>query len=229
MSETKVESTSVTEADVIAKVSELMETIDQIKKYGVLSRNIKRFTLIVGFSIVLSILVNLLIPFLGLLDALDPVQRFFATFPLVLIPATGVLIGILYIRRKIDGVKTSEWKEELAGGFPSALRILSEINWDSAFDVVTSGRSGYAMYSLVKGAACGFISFFALGFTFNFITYIVLQRIGALGYASFHFSLLITFLYLKRDLSRRLNEIREIDRLYWELRRFTHELRNTEL
>jgi hypothetical protein len=151
------------------------------------------------------------------------------TFPLVLIPTAGVVVGILFVRRKIDAVKTGEWKDELSHGFPSALKILSEIDWDASFDVVSSGRLGYAMYSLVKGAAYGFISFFILGFAFNLITYIVLHRIGALGYASFHFSLLIIFLYLRKDLSRRFNEIRAIDKLHWELRRFIYELRSTEL
>ncbi|MCX8154181.1 MAG: hypothetical protein N3E52_07090 [Candidatus Bathyarchaeota archaeon] len=223
------DNSTMTEASVVAKVAELMETLDKIKKYGVLARQLKMFTLIVVGSIVICILVNNVIFYLNLLSAFNEFQRFFMTFPLVLIPATGVAVGILFVRRKINAVKTGEWKDELSHGFPSALKILSEIDWDEAFDVVSSGRLGYVMYGLVKGAAYGFISFFILGFVFNLITYIVLHRIGALGYASFHCSLLIIFLYLRKDLSRRFNEIREIDKLYWELQRFGRELRNTEL
>jgi hypothetical protein len=229
MAEKSDKNSTMAEEKVVAKVAELMETLDQVKKYGVLARHLKMFTLIVVGSIVICIFLNLLISYSGLLSAFDEFQRFFVTFPLVLIPTAGVVVGILFVRRKIDAVKTGEWKDELSHGFPSALKILSEIDWDASFDVVSSGRLGYAMYSLVKGAAYGFISFFILGFAFNLITYIVLHRIGALGYASFHFSLLIIFLYLRKDLSRRFNEIREIDKLQWELRRFSRELRSAEL
>jgi hypothetical protein len=71
----------------------------------------------------------------------------------VLIPATGVVVGILFVKRKIAAVKTGEWKEELSHGFPSALKLLSEMDWDATFAVVSSARSGYIMYGLVKGAA----------------------------------------------------------------------------
>lgn len=229
MSEKTDKNPTIAEENVVAKVAELMETLDQVKKYGVLARHLKMFTSIVAGSIVISIFVNLVITYSGLLSTFDEFQRFFLAFPLVLIPATGVVVGILYVRRKINAVKTGEWKDELSHGFPSALKILSEIDWDESFDFVASGRLGYAMYSLVKGAAYGFIAFFILGFTLNLITYIVLHRTGALGYASFHLSLFVIFLYLKKDLSRRFNEIRAMDKLHWELRRFSHDLRSKEL
>jgi len=228
MSEKGDKNSTMAEENIVAKVAELMETLDQVKKYGVLARYFKKFSLIVVGSILICITVNILLPFSGLLGEFDEFQRFFLTFPLVLIPITGVVVGILFVRRKIDAVKTGEWKDELSQGFPSALKILSEIDWDASFEVVSSGGLGYAMYSLVKGAAYWIITFFTLGFAFNLITYIVLHRIGALGYASFHFSFLITFMYLGKDLSRRFNEIRAIDKLHWELRRFSYEFRSAE-
>jgi hypothetical protein len=228
MSEKDDKNSTMAEENIVAKVAELMETLDQVKKYGVLARYFKKFSLIVVGSILICITVNILLPFSGLLGEFDEFQRFFLTFPLVLIPITGVVVGILFVRRKIDAVKTGEWKDELSQGFPSALKILSEIDWDASFEVVSSGGLGYAMYSLVKGAAYWIITFFTLGFAFNLITYIVLHRIGALGYASFHFSFLITFMYLGKDLSRRFNEIRAIDKLHWELRRFSYEFRSAE-
>lgn len=224
----KKDASTISEETVVAKVAQLMEIVDQIKKYGVLARNLKTFTLIVVSSIITCIVVNNLIFYLNLLSGFDGVQQFFLTFPLVLIPAAGVVVGILFVKKKIAAVKTGEWKDELSRGFPSALKLLSEMDWDATFDVVSSGRHGYIMYGLVKGAAYGFISFFILGFLLNLITYIVLHRLGALGYASFHLSLLTTFLYLRMDLSKRVAEMREIDRLYWELQKFSHDLRNAE-
>jgi uncharacterized membrane protein YbhN (UPF0104 family) len=220
---------SITEENVVKKVAELMETLDEIKKFNVLDRYLKKFTIIVIGSIAVCILVNLSISFFGILSAYNEFERFFLNFPIVLIPTVGVVVGILFVKRKIKAVKTGEWKDELSKGFPSALKLLSDIDWDTSFDVVSSGRLGYATYSLVKGAAYGFIFFFIIGFLLNLLTYIVLHRIGALGYASFHFSFLAIIIYLKHDLSKRFNEIREIDKLQGELRRFSYELRNTEL
>ena len=220
--------TITAEENIVAKVAELMETLDKIKKYNVLDKHFKKFATIVISSIVILILANVLLPFSNLLVAFDTPQRFLLTFLLVVIPISGVVVGVLFVRGKIDSVKTGEWTDELSHGFPSALKILSEMNWDSSFEAVSSGGLGYAMYGLVKGAAYWIITYFALGFTFNIITYIVLHQTAVLGGASMWFSLLITFVYLKKDLSRRFNEIRAIDKLHWELRRFSYELRSAE-
>ncbi|MCW3983763.1 MAG: hypothetical protein NWE96_07180 [Candidatus Bathyarchaeota archaeon] len=220
---------SMTEENVVSKVAELMETLDEIKKYNVLEKYLKKFTIIVISSIAICIAVNLTISFFGLLSAYNEFERFFLNFPIVLIPSVGVLVGILFVRSKMKEVKTGEWKKELSKGFPSALKLLSELDWDNSFDVVSSGRLGYAMYSLVKGAAYGFIFFFIIGFVLNLITYLVLHRIGALGYASFHFSFLSIIVYLRYDLTKRFNEIRAIDKLQCELRRLSDELRSAEL
>jgi F0F1-type ATP synthase assembly protein I len=229
MPEKNDKDTTIVEENVVAKVAELMDTLDQVKKYGVLSRHFKTFALIVVGSIIICSVVNILLPFSGLLDAFHGPQRFFLTFPLVLIPTTGVLLGMLYVRRKVNRVKTGEWKGELSQGFPSALKSLSEIDWDEAFNEVSSGRLGYVMYGLVKGIAYGIIAFFILGFGLNLATYLIMNKVGALGYASFFFSLLVAFLYLKNVICSRFFAIGVIVQLAWELRRVSDELRRAEL
>ena len=217
-----------TEERLVSKVAELMETLDEIKKYQMFDRYFKKFSAIVITSIIILVLANTFLPYSGLLTAFNPPDRFLLTFLLVIIPITGVVIGVLFIKGKINSVKTDEWKKELSNGFPSALKILSEINWDSSFDVISSSGLGYAMYGLVKGVAYWIITYFALGLLFNISTYLVLHQTAVLGNSSLWFSLLIAFAYLKKDLSRRFNEIRTIDKLQEELRRFSYELRNAE-
>jgi hypothetical protein len=99
---------SMSEENVVKKVAELMETLDEIKKYNVLERYLKRFTVIVVSSIAICIAVNLSISFFGLLSAYNEFERFFLNFPIVLIPSVGVIAGIFYIKRKINAVKTGE-------------------------------------------------------------------------------------------------------------------------
>ena len=220
---------SMTEKKIVAKVAELMQTLDEVKKYEVLERHYKKFSAIVIVSIVIMILANILLPFSNLLVSFDPPQRFLLSFLIVVIsPISGVVVGVFYIRRKIKAVNIGEWRDELSLGFPSALKILSEMNWDSSLETISSGGLGYAMYGLVKGIAYWIITYFALGLLFNLTTYIILHQTAVLGGASVWFSILIAFLYLKRDLSRRFNEIRAIDRLLWELRSLGYDLRNAE-
>lgn len=214
---------------VVKKVSELMETLDEVKKYNVLQKHFNKFAIIVISSIVILIVINTYLNLSGLLNIFTQPQRFFLTFLLVIIPLIGDAIGILYVRRKINAVKTGEWKDELSKGFPSALKMLSEINWDISFDVASSSKLSYAMYGLVKGVAYWTVTYFALGFAFNLTSFIILNQTRVFGGASLWISLLIVFAYLKKNLSRRFNEIRELDKLHWELRRVSYEVRNAEI
>jgi len=218
----------MTEEKIVAKVAELMQTLDEVKKYNVLEKHFKKFATIVIVSIVICVLVNILFSTSSILSGFDEPQKFLLTFLLTAIPIVGIGAGGLYIRTKVKAVKTGEWKEELSHGFPSALKILSEMDWESSFKAVSSGGLSYAMYGLVKGAAYWIIAYIAAGFAFNITTYLLMHQTRVLGGISLWLSLLITFLYLKKDLSRRFNEIRALDKLQWELRRFSSELRNTE-
>lgn len=220
---------SMSEETIVAKVAGLMETLDEVKKYEALERHYKKFSAIIIGSIVIMIIANVLLPYANLFVAFDPPLRFLLNFLVIVIsPISGVILGVFFVKRKINAVKTGEWKDELSHGFPSALKLLSETNWKSSFDSISSGGLGYAMYGLVKGVAYWIITYFALGLLFNLTTYIVLRQTAVLGGASIWFSILIAFAYLKMDLSRRFNEIRAIDKLHWELRRLSYELRSTE-
>src|SRR3990172_8106395 len=122
MSEKSDKNSTMAEGNIVAKVAELMETLDEVKKYDALDRYFKKFAIIVIGSIVILILANVLLPFSNLLVAFDPPQRFLLTFLLVLIPISGVVVSALFVRGKINSVKTGEWKDELSHGFPSALK-----------------------------------------------------------------------------------------------------------
>jgi hypothetical protein len=37
--------------------------------------------------------------------------------------------GIILVRRKVNSIETGQWREELSQGFPSALKILMELDW----------------------------------------------------------------------------------------------------
>lgn len=227
--EKNVKNEGLTEENVVAKVSDLMETLDHVKKYNALAGAFKRFALIVLGSITVFLALGASLGFLNLAVSFDRPQIFVASILLLLIPITGIAAGVLFIRRRVSEIKTGEWKEELSQGFPSALKILLEMDWDKTFDEISSGRVGYALYSLLKAAAYWVITVFAVGLLGNLVTFLVLQKAGLFGGSILGLlSLLIVYLTLRKDFSRRYNEIRALDKLLWELRWFSLELRRAE-
>jgi hypothetical protein len=229
MSEKSVKNSIVTEENVVAKVAELMETLDHVKKYNALARSFKRFALIVLGSIAVFLALGASLGFLNLVVTFDRPQIFLASVLLLLVPITGITAGVLFIRRRVNSIKTGEWKEELSHGFPSALKMLLEMDWDKTFDEISSGRVSYALYGLLKTAAYWIITVFAVGLLGNLLTFLILQKAGLFGgFIWGLISLLIVYLILRNDLSRRYNEIRALDKLLWELRWFSLELRRAE-
>lgn len=229
MSEKNVKNEVMTEENVVAKVAELMETLDHVKKYNALSRSFKRFALIVLGSIAVFLALGASLGFLNLVATLDRPQIFLASVLLLLVPISGIIAGVLFIRRRVNAIKTGEWKEELSHGFPSSLKILFEMDWDETFDEISSGRVGYALYGILKAAAYWIITVFVVGLLGNLFTFMILHKPGLFGVPIWGLlSLLIVYLILRNDLSRRYNEIRALDKLLWELRWFSLELRSAE-
>jgi len=223
------QNSQLTEKTVVTKVAELMDTLDQVKKYNALYGSLKSFALIVVSSLVVFLAVGASIGFLNLVATLERPQIFLYALLLLLIPIGGVAAGVFYIRKKVNSIKAGEWKEELSNGFPSALKILMELDWDKTFDEISFGRVGYAVYTLLKVAAYWVITFFAVGLLGNLVGFFLFQEVGVLSSPLLAlFTLLVVYLLLRKDFSRRYNQIRALDKLLWELRWFSVELRSAE-
>lgn len=229
MAEKTPQNSQLTEETVVTKVAELLETLDQVKKYNALYSSLKIFALIVVSSIVAFLAVGASIGFLDLVATLERPQILLYALLLLLIPISGVGVGVFYIRKKINSVKSGEWKEELSNGFPSALKILTELNWDKTFDEISFGRVGYAIYTLLKVAAYWVITFFTVGLLGNFVGFLLFHKVAVLSSPILALlTLLVVYLLLRKDFSRRYHQIRALDKLLWELRWFSVELRSAE-
>jgi hypothetical protein len=226
--EKSAQTSQLTEETVVEKVAELMETLDQVKKYNALTSSLKKFALIVISSIIIFLAVGGSIGFLNLVATLDKPQFFLTSLLMLLIPIGGVSIGVYFISKKVNSIRIGEWKEELSNGFPSALKILTELDWDETFNEISSGRVGYALYSILKAAAYLIITTFVVGLIANIITFTVLHQGLIGGPFSGLIALLIVYLLLRKDLSRRYSQIRALDNLLWELRWFSVELRRAD-
>ena len=229
MAETNTVNSQLTEETVVTKVAELLETLDQVKKYNALFHSLKRFALIVVSSIVVFLAVGASFGFLNLVVTLERPQIFLFALLLLLIPISGVAAGVFYIRKKIGLVQDGAWREELSHGFPSALMILIELDWDKTFDEISFGRVGYTVYTLLKVAAYWVITFFAVGLLGNLVGFFLFHEVGLLSSPVLALiTLLVVYLLLRKDFSRRYNQVRALDKLLWELRWFSVELRSAE-
>lgn len=76
MLEKNVKNSVLTEENVVAKVAELMETLDHVKKYNALARNFRKFAFIVVGSIAVFLVLGASLDFLNLEVTLDRPQIF---------------------------------------------------------------------------------------------------------------------------------------------------------
>lgn len=219
----------ITEESVVSKVQELMETLDSIKRYNAFATSLKKFTLIiVGFMTVFTIIMGM-VEFYNLKASLDNPLFFVVSFLALLIPISGIVTGVLFVRRKVNSVITGEWKEELSHGFPSALKMLVELDWEMTFDEISLGKISYVLYGLMKAIAYWVVTFFTLRLLGTVLTLLVLQQVehaGGFFWAALAISIVI--FTLGNDLLKRYKEIQSLDMLLMELRWFSFEFRKAE-
>jgi hypothetical protein len=229
MPEKNTENSAMTEENIVLKVTELLETLDHVKRYNALAKSLRKFALIVIGSVVIFLSVGGSLGFANLMAPFDEPLFFMESLLLLIIPITGIIVGVLFIRKRVNSIKTGLWKNEISQGFPGALKILLEINWDETFDEISSGRVSYALYGLLKAGAYWIITTFSLGLLGSLVAFVALRQEGKFGSPFLGLiALLIVYLILRNDLSRRYKEIRALDKLLWELRWFSIELGRAE-
>jgi hypothetical protein len=219
-------STSAKEEEVISKVAELMETLDQVKRYNALARSLRTSSLIIAVSIAAALAIVLMFNFLeNMVDSLIPLA--------LLIPLSvvwgGITLGAIYMEKSIGSVRVGEWKEELSRGFPSALKLLLELDWDRTLEELSLGRLSYALYGFMKAVAYWIATTTTLEILWRAYTLIFPQNTTIWDILIWAVvALAIVLLALSRDLSRRYKELNELDALLSELRWFSCELRRAE-
>jgi uncharacterized membrane protein len=216
----------MSEENVVSKVGELMEALDNIKRYSAFARSLRKFGIILASTIVAYLTIRTFV-FFSITDGVYLILLLL----FLLLPVLGFVVGILYVRRNVNSVKTGEWKEELSQGFPAALKMLSELNWEKTFDEISVGRLGYALYGVIKTVGYWFVILFVLERMGNIASLLLsFDRIAPLfNLYIVILATVIVFLIVSNDLIRRYREIHALDMLLWELRGLSIELRRHEL
>ena len=225
-----MKNSALSEESVVSKVSDLMETLDHIKRYNALARSLKQFALIVIGSIAVFLSIGIALALTKFEYSVTRPIGFVYGFLFLLIPLVGLALGVDYVTKKVSATKTGEWREKLSGGFPSALEMLVELDWDNVLDEISMGRLSYALYSLLKTAAYWIVTFSGLQLIASILSLYFLHRLIFLSaFIWVVFALILVLLLLGKDLLRRYQEIHSLDMLLLELRWFSLELRRAEL
>jgi hypothetical protein len=221
--------TILTEDKVAIKVIELMQTLDQVKKYKAIAKFLPKFALIIGSSLAVFFALLTLFEILELEHLLNITMFLVVAFLLLLIPIVGLLSGMFLMRRQIMSIPEGLWKTEIAKGFASSLKVLLYIDWDSTFEDISNGRLGYTIYGLIKVGTYLVVVVSAFELLWNGLTLIFIQQIvvsGAIFWGLI--GVLIVAVLLGNDLLKRYKELRALDMLVWELRWFSLEFGRAE-
>lgn len=213
---------------VVNKVKELMETLDQVKKYNEFAVAVKRFALIVLGSITTFLILRTLMTHSGLVEFIGKTGFFALSGALVLILVGGLTGGVWFVNKRLGSIHTGEWKERLLNeGFPGALQLLYELDWQKSLEEISRGKRSYIVYLLIKFTAYYVITLVAVLLVWNILLMpahnnnniqIPIQRLISIA-----ISFLIVAIALGRDVISRYREILALDMLFHELQVFSVE------
>ena len=221
----------MTEEAVVEKVGELMETLDEVKKYRELAYAMIDFAAIVAVAMIVAVA---LVIFYGVYQVFigplsqglgpQPVSGL-VVFALLFAAIFGAVGGTFWVTRRVRHTKVGEWKDTLKEGTPGAVKLLSETDWDSTLRMVSLSRASYLLYAVLKLAAysilLGFVLFF-VGGVFGFL--------GALLPQAYVWAVAVTVVlfFSRKGLSSGFRRMQSLDLLFWDLRVFSAEFKRAE-
>jgi len=216
-----------TEQDFSSRISELMTTLDQVKKYKELARSMFDFVLIVlsGLIVVLFVYIGFdLAQGLGWQVPEDLILSGVETLAAFIIFGGAVILGILRVDQRVRKVKVGEWKAiEKEGTTIETMKLLSTLDWPTVFQDIRYSKIGFVFYSVVKIVAYWILASILIGLGSSFGLYALHVAPNLLLVAII--SLIIVLALNRNDLQKRYNQSWALDSLLWELRWFDSEFR----
>ena len=219
----------MTEENLTVKMTEFMTVLDQVKAYRKLASAMADFILIVASSIVVLeagyIIVNLLNVFYGQSIVYPGISLVLPSYSAVVI-FFGVIVGVLWVRRKLSSVKIMQWKSTLDEGTPGAIKLLQETNWEKTFSDIRFAKLGFVLYGAVKILAYWVLAFFVFGVLVG-----IIQNTLHLSFDSISMvviPLVLVLVLSMNDLRYRYEQVGRLDSLLWELRWFDNDFRRAD-
>lgn len=218
------------EQELVAKVEELMSSLDSAREYKEIAKAMIDSSLIL-LSVTLMILSVILI--FNLLELLGYINTFFIIPFIIIYPITFYLllliipVGIIIGRRRYSR-KMENWREILKEGTPGAIRLLTELDWKKTFEDLRTMK--WAIFARVIGGII--IRYIFIQLLMSIVHYIIVLF---LFFPSFYLNIIYTYLDLiyllfylipipiaiytsKSDIKKYYQKLGSVDYLIWSLR-----------
>lgn len=216
------------EEDATAKVNELMINLDEVKKYKQLALSTWRCVKYLLLATVTFLSIEIVYAFSGYFYGyytnwfITMIGGINALFFLI-----GLLVIAIYEDRKSTHYRPSDWSIHLTGGFPSALKLLSDYDWESIQQDIKYAKMGLlmavignvAIATILISTLIGVFSLFILSFTIHVqldLSIIVLISIP------------LAIILFWKNIDRRMRAVWGMDYLASDLRWLYSELRGVE-
>jgi hypothetical protein len=210
-------------------MTEFMSVLDQVKAYRKLASAMADFILIVAASIVALeagyIIVNVLNVFYGQSIVYPGISLVLPSYSAVVL-FFGVILGVLWVRRKLSSVIIMQWKSTLDEGTPGAIKLLQDTNWEKTFSDIRFAKLGFVIYGAVKILTYWVLAFFVFGVLVG-----IIQNNLHLSFDSISMvviPLVLVLVLSMKDLRYRYEQVGRLDSLLWELRWFDSEFRRAD-
>ncbi|MEM2087606.1 MAG: hypothetical protein QXF52_02890 [Thermoproteota archaeon] len=218
------------EQELVAKVEELMSSLDSAREYKEIAKAMIDSSLILS-SVILTTLSAILL--FNLLELLGYINTFFIFPTLVLYPVTFYLllliipIGVFIGRRRVSRRRMEDWREILKEGPLGAIKLLTELDWKAAFEDLRTMK-----WALIARAIGGIVIHYLLIQLLAFIIHITLLLIfRESAYSSNYFAYMDMYylaIYLisipiaifrsRSDIKKYYQKLGSVDYLLWSLR-----------
>ena len=109
---------------------------------------------------------------------------------------------------------------------PGAVKLLSELDWDSMLGAVSTSRVAYLFYAVLKMAGYSVLTFVLLFFVGGLLELWAVLPSGP-GYAA-ALSVVLVLIFSKKSLEAGFRRLRSLDLLFWDLRWFYSEFKRAE-
>ena len=224
----------MTEETVVAKVGDLMATLDDVKTYREFANAMVDFAGIITASLVAAFAFLILYDIYEVVAGPAPgtgllwssLENGLGFLVILLILTFGLAFGAFWVNRRVKRTKIGEWQETLKEGTPGALKLLEETDWDSTLQAISLSRVAYFFYALTKVGAYSILVFFLLFFVGGVSgIWGILQTSTAYVAA---ISVTIVLLFMWRSVALGYRRMQSLDLLFWDLRWFSTEFKRAE-
>lgn len=220
------------EDDAVAKVSEFMANLDTIRRY---KRSVILFWKSMGiFLVAMALILSMEVAYalVGLFTGGFDVSLLFVSPLVILLNILFFFVGLLaiavYIDQRVSHVKEGNWEAALSEGFPGALKLLLDMDWESVMEDTKTAKLGLMGSVIANVAAVSLIILFILSAINSaiipFIFHIQLDFTILVS-----ISILLAILQFRKGIDEKLKAVWGMDYLSADLRWFVDELKRAEL